>query len=71
MGQQHTPTEPTDYGAELGLNDVVSDPAQGEAIGSDWAAEGGAVTTGPATDTGDADSDATDTKPLDPKIEKE
>lgn len=65
MGQQHTPTEPTDYGAELGLNDVVSDPAQGEAIGSDWAAEGGALTTGPATDT-----EATDTESLDPQDEE-
>lgn len=58
MTEQHTPTEPTDYGAELGLTDVVSDPAQGEQIGSDWAAEGGAVPEGPATDSAAEDAPA-------------
>lgn len=49
---------PTGNGAE---EDVVTDPALDDRLGSDWADEGGATTTGPATDTpggrGAADGD--------------
>lgn len=50
---EHTETRPTDYGALGAKEDTVSDPAHDDRIGSDWAAEGGAVPDGPATRVGD------------------
>lgn len=49
---EHTETRPTDYGAIGAEEDTVSDPAHDDRIGSDWAAEGGAVPDGPATRVG-------------------
>ena len=37
--------------------DVVSDPALADNDGADWASEGGATVTGPATDTDNPDND--------------
>lgn len=46
------PVEETASGAEGAHNDVQSDPADATADDSgDWAGEGGATETGPATDS--------------------
>lgn len=48
-------TVPTAHGGPAGTEveeDVMSDPALDDRIGSDWTDEGGAGVEGPATDTG-------------------
>ncbi len=61
MGQSQQETadgrESQDSGAAA---DVTSDPAHGDADGNDWASEGGATPSGPATDVDAAASDETD-----------
>lgn len=49
-----TPNEPETHESE---EDVLSDPARDDRVGSDWADEGGAVPTGPATDAPAPDAD--------------
>ncbi len=45
-------TVPTEHGSDApeSEEDVLSDPARDDRLGSDWADEGGAVPAGPATD---------------------
>lgn len=51
--EERTETVPTQHGptGNGAKEDVVTDPALDDRLGSDWADEGGATTTGPATDT--------------------
>lgn len=44
-------TVETESGAAEALDDVVSDPARADRLGTEWADEGGAVPEGPATST--------------------
>jgi len=61
--EERTETVPTQHGptGNGAKEDVVTDPALDDRLGSDWADEGGATTTGPATATpggqGAADGD--------------
>lgn len=43
-------TTETDTAPEAADDDVVSDPSKGAETGADWADEGGATPTGPATE---------------------
>ena len=51
--EERTETVPTQHGPteNAAKQDVVTDPALDDRLGSDWSDEGGATTTGPATDT--------------------
>lgn len=51
--EERTETAPTQHGptGNGAKDDVVTDPALDDRLGSDWADEGGATTTGPATVT--------------------
>ncbi|CAJ1496501.1 hypothetical protein [[Mycobacterium] burgundiense] len=46
--------KPTMSGPDENPDDVDSDPAKGNEDRTDWADEGGATPSGPATDTDDA-----------------
>lgn len=53
QGEERTETVQTQHGptGNGAKEDVVTDPALDDRLGSDWSDEGGATTTGPATDT--------------------
>lgn len=60
--EEFTETVPTHHGAEDAdaKQDVVSDPALDDRIGSDWSEEGGATPTGPATTAPPEEDDQSD-----------
>lgn len=64
--EERTETVATEHGApdNGAKEDVVTDPARDDRLGSDWADEGGATTTGPATATpgGEGAADRDDPK---------
>lgn len=65
--EERTQTVPTAHGADEAVadEDVVSDPALDDRVGSDWADEGGAVPSGPATaaPSGDEEPEDADSDP--------
>ncbi len=56
--EERTTTAPASHGADEARadEDVLSDPALDDRIGSDWVDEGGATASGPATRTPGPDS---------------
>jgi len=56
---ERTETVKTGHGPEpSGADDVMSDPALDDRVGTDWADEGGATPVGPATSVASGDPEA-------------